>query len=112
MLGKLALPILVLASFIFLAGTPSARAANWDDCERRVNRAEWRLEEAIEHRGYYSREANYWRHELHEAYEECNAYQGDRYDRYDRYSRRYHGDRDRDRDREHHHDRDEDEGRD
>lgn len=42
-----------------------------DDCQRRVARADHRLHEAIEHRGYQSEEAEHARHELQEAREQC-----------------------------------------
>ena len=42
-----------------------------DDCQRRVVRADHRLHEAIEHRGYQSEEAEHARHELQEAREQC-----------------------------------------
>jgi hypothetical protein len=56
----------------FLAGAPSARAN--DDCNRKVNYAKWQLHEAIEDYGYGSSRANYWRHELNEAYEYCRGF--------------------------------------
>ena len=42
-----------------------------DDCQRRVARADQRLHEAIEHRGYQSEEAEHARHGLQEAREQC-----------------------------------------
>lgn len=58
--------LLVLALF---AGAPRAKADDWDDCNRRIARANWQLHEAVEDYGYDSRQARHWRHELHEAYE-------------------------------------------
>jgi hypothetical protein len=101
--GKAALATAALGGFLFFAGAPKAQAADRDDCERRISRTEYRLHEAIEDHGYYSRQANHWRHELHEAYERCDRYRyrDNRYRGYDRdddrYQRRY--DRDGDRDR-------------
>ncbi|GAC1617473.1 MAG: hypothetical protein PVS2B2_20220 [Candidatus Acidiferrum sp.] len=54
-----------------LAGAPRASANDGYDCQRRIDRAEWKLEEAIERHGYYSRQANHERHELREERERC-----------------------------------------
>jgi hypothetical protein len=67
--GKAALLAVALSGFLLFAGAPTAKANDWDDCNRRAAYADWRLHEAIEHFGYYSPEARYWRHERHEAYE-------------------------------------------
>jgi hypothetical protein len=101
--GKAALATAALGGFLFFAGAPKAQAADRDDCERRISRTEYRLHEAIEDHGYYSRQANHWRHELNEAYERCDRYRyrDNRYRGYDRdddrCQRRY--DRDWNRDR-------------
>ena len=55
------------ASLILLGG----QQVHADDCQRRVARADHRLHEAIEHRGYQSEEAEHARHELQEARERC-----------------------------------------
>ncbi len=65
---------MVLSGLLLFASAPSARANEWDDCNRRVAYAEWRLHEAVEDFGYYSPEARYWRHERHEAYEQLEHY--------------------------------------
>ena len=52
-----------------LVTVPPATAE--DACQRRTIFAEHKLHEAIEHHGYYSRTANHWRRELHEARERC-----------------------------------------
>ena len=104
MFGKAALATAALGGFFLLAGAPSAKA---DSCQRRVAKTEHELGEAIEDHGYYSRQANHWRHERSEAYERCygrdyrsnwnrDGYYRDQngyYRDYDRYRRRY---RDRD----------------
>jgi hypothetical protein len=36
-----------------------------------VQRAGWKLEIVIERRGYYSPQADHWRHELREERERC-----------------------------------------
>jgi hypothetical protein len=68
--GKAALAAVSLGGFLFFAGAPSAQARDRDDYHRPVIRYDnWRLHEAREHRGYYSPQANYWRHERREAFE-------------------------------------------
>jgi hypothetical protein len=83
--GKAALATAALSGLLFFTGAPAAQAADRDDCRRRIARAEHRLDEAIEHHGYYSRQADHQRHELREAYERCDGNYRYRYhDRYDR----------------------------
>jgi len=122
MFGKAALATAALGGFFLLAGATSAKA---DDCQRRIAKTEHELGEAIEDHGYYSRQANHWRHERAEAYESCNGrgyYRNERgyyrdqngyyrdergnYYRYDRERDRYYYDSDRDRRR--YRDRDDD----
>jgi len=67
--GKAALATAALSGFVLFAGVPSAKA---DNCQRRVAHAQHELGEAIEDHGYYSRQADHWRHERHEAYEACD----------------------------------------
>jgi hypothetical protein len=58
------------AAMMLFLGTP--RAAGYDDaCHRGIVHADHKLHEAIEHNGYHSRQADHWRHELHEARERC-----------------------------------------
>ena len=45
--------------------------ANADSCQERVARADHNLHEAIEHRGYESRQAEHARRELQEARQQC-----------------------------------------
>jgi hypothetical protein len=66
--GKAALATAALSGFILFAGVPSAKA---DNCQRRIAKAEHELREAVDDHGYYSREADRWRHKRHEAYEAC-----------------------------------------
>jgi hypothetical protein len=86
--GKAALATAALGGLLLFAGAPGAQAADRDDCQRRIARTDYRLHEATEDHGYYSRQAEHWRHEWREAYERC-------------YGREYrnNGDRDRDHDR-------------
>ena len=53
---------------VLFAGAPAAKA---DGCQDRLNKADHKLHEAIEHHGYESRQADHWRHELREAREYC-----------------------------------------
>ena len=87
--GKTVLATAVLSGFLLFAGAPSAKANDWDDYNRRAAYSDWRLHESIEHFGYYSPQAAYWRHERHEAYErqahlrhEYREHHRDRDDRY------------------------------
>ena len=59
----------MFAGGVLLAGAPRAYAS--DDCQRRLVHADHELDEAIERHGYNSRQADHWRHELHEAREWC-----------------------------------------
>ena len=62
----------VLATGLLLfTGAPGANA---DGCQERLIKADHRLHEAIEHHGPESRQAEHWRHELHEAREYCWAH--------------------------------------
>ena len=90
--GKAALATAALGGFMLFAGAPSAKANGWDDSNRRAAYTDVRLQESIERFGYYSSQANHWRHERNEAYK--------RIERFRRDERREHG-RDRDRDRDH-----------
>jgi len=69
MFNKAALATAALAGFLLFAAAPSAKANDWDDCNRRVSYTEWRYHEAVERFGPYSRQARHWAHERHEAYE-------------------------------------------
>ena len=94
-----------MAAVLMFVGTPRA-AADDDDCQRRTAYADHKLHEAIEDHGYYSRQAEHWRHELHEARERCWKV---RLQWWDEDERRWHHDRDwDDHDHEHHHDHDRD----
>jgi len=106
-LGKTALLSAALAAFATLGAAPSLRADE-NDCQRRINRADHRLHEAIEHHGYRSPEADSARHNLAEAREHCWG-NGHRW--WDADSQTWHTERDwrdedhenyrRDRDRDH-----------
>jgi hypothetical protein len=80
--GKVALAAVALGGFLFSAGAPSAEAHDRDECRRAVRYDHRRLHEAIEDHGYYSREANHWRHERHEAVERRGRDRDERWGRY------------------------------
>jgi hypothetical protein len=104
---KRLLPAVALGSLIFLSGAPRAKANDWDDCNRRIAKYQWRLREAVEDHGYGSRQARHWRHELREEYEKQDKLRRKHRDRwgrndgwsdgnYDRYEdRSYYRDRER-----------------
>src|SRR6202049_4564636 len=69
-LGKTVLIATALAAFATFGAAPTLRADE-KDCQRRINRADHRLHEAIEHHGYRSPEADSARHDLAEAREHC-----------------------------------------
>jgi hypothetical protein len=69
-LGKVALATAVLGGLLAFAGVPRASAYD-DDCQRRIAKADYKLHEAAAHHGWDSRQADHWRHELHEARERC-----------------------------------------
>jgi hypothetical protein len=71
LLGKATLATAALGGLLLFAGTPSVKANDGSDGDRRIDRAEWKLHEAIEHHGYYSCQADHWRHELREERERC-----------------------------------------
>ncbi|HVM74957.1 MAG TPA: hypothetical protein VMT75_04885 [Candidatus Saccharimonadales bacterium] len=58
-----------LMTALFLGGAALTRAE--DDCQKRVNKADHNLHEAIEHHGWQSSQADHWRHELAEARNYC-----------------------------------------
>jgi hypothetical protein len=85
--GKAALAAVALGGLLFFAAAPGAQAADRDDCQRRIAKIDRKLNDAIEDHGYYSRQAEHWRHERREAYERC-------------YGRQYRNNWDRDHDRD------------
>ncbi len=68
---KIVLATLILGGALMLGGATSAEAHNREQCGRRIERAEWKLDEAIQRHGYYSPQADHRRHELWEARERC-----------------------------------------
>jgi hypothetical protein len=70
---RLAERILAASAFaaLLLCAGPMRTKAEDNDCRNRIVKADHKLHEAIEHHGYESKEADHWRHELHEARERC-----------------------------------------
>jgi hypothetical protein len=91
LLGKAALATAALGGVLLFAGAPAAKANDGRDGDRRVDRAEWNLHEAIERHGYYSRQADHWRHELRE--EQARRWR-ERREHHDYNGRRYYRERD------------------
>ena len=103
MFGKAVLAAAVLSGLLLFAGAPSAKANEWDDCNRRAAYSDWRFRVSVEHFGYYSPQAAYWRHERFEASERMERYRRQdwrehdgREHRRDNDDHRYYRDRDRD----------------
>lgn len=69
-LRRVALAWAVLAGLLLFMGAPQLRAGG-DDCQRNVAKVDHKLHEAIEHHGYFSKQADHWRHELAEARVQC-----------------------------------------
>lgn len=88
LLRKTALVTVALGGFLILAGAPAASANAWDDCNRRVSYTEWRYHEAVEHFGYYSKQARHWDHERNEAYERLERYRRSHFSDRDDFYRR------------------------
>ena len=63
--------LLTLAMLTAVLVFAAPRAVADDACHKRTVHAERKLHQAIEHHGYYSWQAERWRHELHEARERC-----------------------------------------
>ena len=80
-----------ILSMLAFAGTPRASAEDYDRCQRRIAKADHRLHEAVEHHGWYSRQADHARHELREARERC---WNERHRWWDEDGHRWHSDRD------------------
>ncbi len=97
--GRVLLATAALVGMLAFAGTPRAYAYDDERCERRIIKADHKLHQAIERHGWYSRQADHWRHELHEARERCWR---ERHRWWDEDGRRWHSDRDWD---DHDHDR-------
>ena len=72
---KAALAAVALGGLLCFGGVASAQAHDRDDYRPNVRYYDNHLRDAIEDHGYYSRQANYWRHERHEAIERHEAFE-------------------------------------
>jgi hypothetical protein len=100
-LGRSVLAAAALLGLLGFAATPRAFAHEdpYYKCQRRIAKEDYKLHEAIERHGWYSRQAEHHRHELREARERCWR----EYHRWwDEDGHRWHNDRDWD---DHDHDR-------
>ncbi len=87
-------PLFAAAALVVLlvfTATPRAFADDPYKCQRRIAKQEYKLHEAIERHGWYSRQANHERHELREARERCWR---EHHRWWDEDGRRWHNDRD------------------
>jgi hypothetical protein len=66
-IGKIVLSAVALSGFLVFVGAPAAQAQEFGPGAVRYDN--FREREAIEHHGYYSRQAQYWRYERREAFE-------------------------------------------
>jgi len=104
-IGKVVFTVTSMAVVLFFAGVSVARADDRDTCRRNIERAEIRLNKAVEKHGSDSRQADERRHELNQAREACwNQSHG----WWDGQNRQWHTDRDWDRDASHDHQGDSD----
>ena len=91
-----------LSAAMFVA-VPRSYADDHEKCQRRIEHAEAKLDQAIRRHGERSGEAQERRRDLNAERERCwSAYHG----WWDAHERRWHEDRDWDRDRDRDHDRD------
>ena len=101
--GKAALAAAALAGFLMFTAGPLLRADD-HDCQRRIVRADHKLDQAVARHGFRSEQAARARRELREARERC--WNGT-HRWWDEHERRWHTERDWD-DNDHDHDRDHD----
>ena len=97
--GRVLLATAATIGLLAFAGTPRAYAYDEYKCQRRIAKADHKLHEAIEHHGWYSRQADHARRDLREARERC---WNERRRWWDEDGHRWHSDRDWD---DHDHDR-------
>ena len=70
-IGRMGLATAALSGFLLFAGASNAEAHDWEKCQRRINKAEWKLGEAIERHGFYSRQAFERREKVREERARC-----------------------------------------
>lgn len=105
LIGRGLLAAAALAVSLMFTGIPLAHA-DQDDCQRRIAKADRKLDQAIERHGVRSRQADHERQELRQERERCWS-ANHRW--WDEHGHRWHterdwDDRDHDRDRDHDHD--------
>ncbi len=71
--------ISLVLSGCLLGGLVPLKADQRSDCEKRIHKAEQRLDKEIRKHGEHSRQAEKRRHELREAREQCRGFDRDRY---------------------------------
>jgi hypothetical protein len=69
--GKTALAGLVIATFLFFVSAPRAHADDRSKCQHAIERAEAKLDSAIQHNGERSHQAEERRHDLNAEREHC-----------------------------------------
>ncbi len=99
--GTTALAAAALAAVLMFAAAPVLRADD-HDCQRRIARADHKLDQDVARHGWQSRQAEHSRHELREARERC---WNENHRWWEEHERRWHTERDWD---DHDHDRDRD----
>lgn len=82
MLAKAKLLGLAVGAFLLLGAAGAARADGRSDCDRRIAQEQRELDRAIDHHGYWSRQAQHERRELDRLYARCGY--RDRYREHDR----------------------------
>jgi hypothetical protein len=97
--GRPLLAAAALAGLLAFVSAPRAFASDDYRCQRRIAKEDYKLHQAIERHGWYSRQADHARHELREARERCWR---EHHRWWDEDGHRWHNDRDWD---DHDHDR-------
>lgn len=57
--------------FLLFGAAGRADARDFEKCQRRIDKEEWKLQREINRHGFYSRQAEHKRHELRDARERC-----------------------------------------
>jgi hypothetical protein len=91
MLWKMTLVSALAGGFLLLGGATTARADDYDSCQRNVQKWEFRLRHDVYRHGEESRQANHDRHELAEARESCERRFGNHWRDHDRDDHRDYG---------------------
>jgi hypothetical protein len=68
--GQTTLATAAMGAFLLFGAAPRA-AAEYEDCQHRIAKADHRVHEAAEHHGWNSSQARHARAQLHEAREHC-----------------------------------------